>query len=108
MVQPVKRKKHLFTSKKMSMRALMSDCLGAIAATFTCVTVYLTFRNGGQATPRYATAFFLCIVMARVGLIIAILSRKERDIYYFFSYLGMALNGAVLLAGAGVMYLGLR
>ena len=52
--------------------------------------------------------FFLCIVMALVGLIIAILSRKERDIYYFFSYLGMALNGAVLLAGAGVMYLGLR
>lgn len=90
------------------MKALMSDCLGGIAVVFSCITLYLTFRNGGQATERLAVAFFLCIIIALSGLVIAILSRKERDIYYFFSYLGMILNGAVLLAGAFVMYLGIR
>ncbi len=108
MLQPVKKtRKHLFTSKKMSIRALMSDCLGAIAVVFTCVTVYLAYANGGSATAGGGAAFFLCLILAFAGEIIAIISRREADVYYFFCYLGMALNGAVIVFGVLVLYWGL-
>ena len=42
-----------------------------------------------------------------IGLILAILSRREPDRWYFFSYAGIILNGAVVALCFVTMYLGL-
>jgi hypothetical protein len=49
----------------------------------------------------------VCLIFSLVGLILAILSRREPDRIYFFSYLGMALNGVTLVLCFVTMYLGL-
>ncbi|WP_130837107.1 DUF6142 family protein [Lachnoclostridium sp. Marseille-P6806] len=105
-VLPVRRRKHLFTSKKKSFRALLSDCLGGIALVCSLLVLYLTFRQGGTATVQGGAVFLLCVVFALAGMILAVLSRREPDCYYFFSYLGMLMNGLVLAAGVLVVYLG--
>lgn len=105
-VRPVRRRKHLFTSKKKSNRALLGDCFGAISLFFGLLTVYLSFRRGGEAPLQYGAVLLLCTVLALAGMILSVLSRREPDCYYFFSYLGMLLNGLMLLLGAVIVYLG--
>lgn len=107
-VQGIKPRKHLFTSKKMSMKAMMSDCLGAISFCSSCLVLWLTFRSGGIASLQYGMAFMLTAVLAVIGMTLAIVSRREPDRYYFFSYLGMILNGLVLALGVVVLYYGAR
>ena len=105
-VHQVKRRKHLFTSKKKSFRALLSDCLGAVSFVFSLITLYKTFMNEGQATLNYGAAFMACVIIALAGFVMAVLSRKEPDCYYSFSYIGMILTGSVLVLSAVVIYLG--
>ncbi len=51
----------------------------------------------------------LCVFfyLHMIGLILAILSRREPDRWYFFSYAGIVLNGAVVALCFVTMYLGL-
>jgi hypothetical protein len=107
-VRGIKPGKHLFTSKKMSMKALYGDCFGGISVSFAVLTLWLTFQNGGKATAQYAAGFFLTAVLAVAGMVLSVLSRREPDRYYFFSYLGMFLNGLVLALAAVVLYYGAR
>ena len=41
-----------------------------------------------------------------VGIILGVISRMERDKYYLFSYLGIALNVLVLAAISIILYAG--
>lgn len=86
----------------------MSDLLGAISLTSVILAFVLAFRKDGVSAPNEAAAFVESVAMALAGLVLAIFSRREPDRYYFFSYLGMALNGLVLAAGIVVLYLGIR
>ena len=80
--------------------------LGLISVISTLLMIYLTYLNGGQAQLRYGAVVFVCLIFAVTGLILAILSRREPDTWYFFSYLGMVLNGLVLAGCFLMMYLG--
>lgn len=98
---------HLFSSKEISVTALISVILGAISV-FSCGSmIYLTYENGGRAQLRYGGVVFICLFFSLLGLVLAILSRREPEKQYFFSYLGMVLNGLVLALGFVIMYLGL-
>lgn len=102
-----RRHGHLFSSKEISILAVISDVLGAISV-FSCGwMIWLTYRNGGRAQLRYGGVVFVCLFFSLLGMIMAILSRREPEKQYFFSYLGMVLNGLVLALGFVVMYLGL-
>lgn len=98
---------HLFNSREISTAALLSVILGVICIAACSVMIYLTYRNGGRAQLRYGGVIFICLFFSLLGLILAILSRREAEKLYFFSYLGMVLNGVVLVLGIVVMYLGL-
>ena len=102
-----KRHGHLFNSKEISTRALLSAVIGLISVISCGIMIYLTYANGGVAELRYGGVVFLCLFFSLVGLILALLSRREPEKRYVVSYLGMLLNGAVLALGFVVMYLGL-
>ncbi len=61
---------------------------------------------GGQAGVRSGAVILLCLIFSLVGMTLAVLSRREPDRWYFFSYLGMGLNGIVLILCFVIMYLG--
>jgi len=69
--------------------------------------IYGAYKNGGQAEPRHAAVVFVCLVLSLAGLILSILSRREPDRNYLFSYAGMVLNTIVIVFCGYVMYLGL-
>ncbi len=95
----------IFTNRNHPMKAIMATVLGILAWVSILRAVHLTFLNEGQALLRWGTVGLLSFLFAVVGVVLAILSRMERDKYYLFSYLGMVLNGTVLVFLFFMLYL---
>ncbi|WP_408070523.1 DUF6142 family protein [Butyrivibrio sp. JL13D10] len=84
--------RYVFTDKKHPERGILSTALGAISVFTISYAVFLSYRNGGQAEPRYAVAVMFCLVYSIAGLVLGILSRMEKDIFRLFPTLGIILN----------------
>lgn len=102
-----KKKKHyIFTDKKNPPKAIMSTILGTISVAGIVLVVFLTFQAEGVAKQEYGTTLLLCMIFSLIGMILGILSRLEKDMFYFFSYLGMFLNLLALAAISVILYAG--
>ena len=99
-------KNYIFTNKTFSQKAIMSVILGVIGIASIIVAVVFTYSNGGIATLEYGGVVLLSLLYGFGGLILAILSKKEPDKYYFISYLGMVLNGIVIAMVSMILYAG--
>lgn len=99
-------KNYIFTNKTFSQKAIMSVILGTIGIASIIIAIVFTYSNGGLATLEYGGVVLLCMLYGFAGLILAILSKKEPDKYYFISYLGMVLNGIILVMVSMILYAG--
>lgn len=99
-------KNYIFTNKTFSQKAIMSVILGIIGIVSIIIAIVFTYSNGGLATLEYGGVVLLCMLYGFAGLILAILSKKEPDKYYFISYLGMVLNGIILVMVSMILYAG--
>ena len=99
-------KNYIFTNKTFSQKAIMSVILGVIGIASIIVAVVFTYSNGGIATLEYGGVVLLSLLYGFGGLILAILSKKEPDKYYFLSYLGMVLNAVIIVMVSLILYAG--
>ncbi len=99
--------KYMFTDNRHPERGIMSTILGAISVTALAVSVYFTFRAGGQASVQYAAAAFVAAIFSVVGIILGIKSRFERDIFKLFPNLGIILNSISIVFIVYILILGL-
>lgn len=105
--KPSKNKKnYIFTNKTFSLKAIMSVALGMIGIVSIAVAVAFTFLRGGNATLEYGGVVLLSLIYGFAGLILAIISKKEPDKYYFLSYLGMVFNVIVIGMVSFILYAG--
>jgi len=100
------KKDYIFTNKKHPQGAVLSTVLGTISIVSIIMMLYFTFRNGGVAQPRYGFSMLVAVLFSVVGLILGIRSRMEPDKFYFFSYLGLAINLVVLLGAGFILFAG--
>ena len=84
----------------------MAVILGVIGIASIILTVVFTYSKGGIATLEYGGVVLLSLIYGFVGLILAIISKKEPDKYYFISYLGMVLNAIVIIMVSMILYAG--
>jgi len=96
------RKNYIFTNKRYSEKSIMSAILGLISLGAILAAVYLTFSAGGEAMVGYGVTALLALIFSIVGLILGIMSRLEKDKFYFFSYVGIVTN---LLAVSSIGYI---
>ena len=107
-MESVKRpRKLLFLHKRKSLKAIFSIFLGALSLTSGLLTVYFTYRNGGEAAIAYGAVILLSLIFAVTGMVLALLSRQEEDTMFLLSYLGMLLNGLSILLSCMVVYYGI-
>lgn len=99
-------KKYIFTNKTFSQKAILSVILGVIGLASIIIAVIFTYSRGGEATLEYGGVVLLCLIYGFIGLILAIISKKEPDKYYFISYLGMVLNMMVIGSVSFILYAG--
>lgn len=100
------KKNYIFTNKTISYKAIMSVILGIIGIASIIISVLCTYAREGNATLEYGTVAFLCLLYGFIGLILAVLSKREVDRYYFFSYLGMVFNILVIGMISFILYAG--
>lgn len=103
-LEPV-RDKYMFTDNRHPEKGIMSAALGVIAVASLAVSVFFTFRDGGQAQIRYAAAAFVAAVFAVVGLFLGIKSRFERDIFKLFPNIGITLNAIAVVFVIAILVL---
>lgn len=101
-----KKRYYKFTNKGHSKKAVMSTVFGALSCISVIVLIYLSYLNKGVAPFKYGVAGILALVFGIVGMILAVLAVQEKEKFLVFGWLGMALNGFVILVMSGILYAG--
>lgn len=84
----------------------MSTVLGMISIVSLSVVVYLTYLSGGEAQNGYGVTGLLATIFSLVGLLLGIVTVRDKSYYRFFPWLGVALNLLVLGSVSFILYLG--
>lgn len=88
----MKRKNYIFTNKKHSLRAVMSTVLGLISNVSLAIVLYMTYLNGGNAPLSYGLTGLLAALYSTSGLILGMLTLREKDTFKLFPVLGTLFN----------------
>ena len=102
----MKRKNYIFTNKKHSDKAIMSMILCIISLISMIIVIYLTYKNGGNAKGGYGVTGLLATIFSVVGLVLGIVTLKEKENYKLFPCLGTVFNSVVLIGIGCLLYLG--
>lgn len=94
-----KRKGYIFTNKRHSDRGIMSTILGAISLAALGAVVFLAYRSGGEAAPGFGVTGILALIFSLTGVVLGILTIRDKNYYRLFPVLGTLLN---LLALGGI------
>lgn len=103
-----KRRGYKFTNKKHPTRAVTSTALGVIALVAYIVSIVLATKGRGVVGNQIGLSTLLGFLYACIGLYLAIASRFEKEKYYLFCYVGMAVNFLVIVMAIVTLYLGIR
>lgn len=84
----------------------MSTALGVLSSASLLLAAYLSYAVKGAENIRYGAACFLAMLFALIGLALGVLGRMEKDRFYLFSYIGIALNVFAIGLVSLILYAG--
>lgn len=102
----MRRRNFMFSNKKNPWRGIMSTILGILSVAAIALAVFSSFKSKGATNYRLASVVLVSFVFGITGVVFGILSRFERDMFYFFSNLGIILNAIAILATGFILYAG--
>ena len=101
-----KKNSYMFTSKQHTQKGIMSTILGVISLATLAYAIVMSYLRAGDIPQQYGTAAMLVMIFSFVGIILGVVSKTERDKFYFFAYLGIALNVLALAVISVILYAG--
>lgn len=102
----MRKKGYMFTNKSIPHRGIMSAILGILSDVSIGLTVFSSFQQAGAPSPRHGLTVLLSLLFGLTGLVLGILSRLEKDKFYFFPNLGILFNILAVCAGGFILYAG--
>lgn len=103
----MKRKNgYIFTNKKHSNTGIMSTVMGGLTISSNLYAIMQSYALAGEVPVSFGTALAFTAFLALVGLILGVVSRTEKNKFYFFSYLGIGLNVIGLAFTSAILYAG--
>lgn len=102
----MKKRSYIFTNKKHSERAIMSTILGTISIISLIIVIYLTYLQEGTAAGGYGVTGLLATLFSLTGLILGVLTLREKEYFRFFPWLGTILNLIALGGISMILYVG--
>ena len=97
---------YIFTNKKHPEKGIMSFILGILSLGTYIMAVYLSYQGKGVSSARYGAAGVLASVFMTVGLILRIMSLREKETFKLFPVLGMIVNVLAFFALSLILYAG--
>lgn len=101
-----KKNSYMFTSKQHTQKGIMSTILGVISLATLVYAVVVSYLKAGDIPRQYGAAAMLAMIFAFVGIILGVVSKTERDKFFFFTYLGITLNVLTLVVISVILYAG--
>ena len=81
---------------------------GSLCLVSLGIVTYLSYSQGGVMHGGYGVTGVLATIYSLIGLILGILTLREKDIYRIFPVLGTILNVVALGGVSFLLYLGSR
>lgn len=100
-----RRRKYIYTNKKTSERAIMSTILGIISNGSLGIVIYMTYLENGQTEHGYGVTAILAMIFSMIGLVLGVITVKDKDYYRFFPVVGIILNAIALCVVALILNL---
>ena len=101
-----KKNSYMFTSKQHTQKGIMSTILGIISLGTLAYAVLMSYLKAGDIPRQYGAAALLVMIFAFIGIILGVVSKTERDKFFFFTYLGIVLNVLALAVISIILYAG--
>ncbi|MDE6846225.1 MAG: hypothetical protein K2J99_10740 [Lachnospiraceae bacterium] len=101
-----KKNSYMFTNKQHTQRGIMSTILGIISLATLAYAVIMSYLRAGDIPRQYGAAAMLVMIFAFAGIVLGVVSKMERDKFYLFTYLGIALNVLALAVISVILYAG--
>lgn len=101
-----KKNTYMFTNKEHTQKGIMSTILGVISLATLAYAIIMSYLRAGDIPRQYGAAAMLVMVFAFVGIVLGVVSKTERDKFYLFTYLGIALNVLALAVISVILYAG--
>lgn len=70
----------------------MATILGIISNGSLGIVIYLSYLSGGNAPISYGLTGLLAVIFSLIGLILGVLTVREKDMFKLFPVLGILLN----------------
>lgn len=80
--------------------------MGIISLVSLGIVVFRTYQNGGEATVGYGLTGLFATIFSLVGLVMGILTVKEKSYYKFFPIFGIVLNLLAFAFVSVILYVG--
>lgn len=97
---------YIFTNKIHPKQGIMSVVLACISLASIGMSIYITFLHRGEALPSSAVAVLWAMIVAIVGFVLGIRAYRQTDIFRATAYLGIFLNGLILIGIGTMIYVG--
>lgn len=84
----------------------MATILGGISLVSLCIVIYLSYTEDGAVPAGYGVTGLLAALFSVIGLILGVVTVREKEYYRLFPRLGILLNLLVLAGVSLILYLG--
>lgn len=84
----------------------MSVILGVISLASLGAVVYLSCRSAGEALTGYGFTGLFAVIFSLIGLVLGVLTVRDKNYYRLFPVLGIVLNVAALAGISLILYAG--
>ena len=91
------KRSYKFTDKKHTKQGIASSVLGIAALVLLTAGVLLAYRMAGEAGAAAGLMGFLSLIFSILGFVLGIRGFREDEVYYFFSKVGVGLNGILFI-----------
>ena len=108
MAKTKRRANYKFTNKKHPAKAISSTILGGVSLFGILAAIYLSFLQRGDTKPGYGLTGLLAVIFSVTGVVLGVLSFRERDSFRVLSWVGSILNGMILVIVALLFIVGLQ
>ncbi|MCR4807777.1 MAG: hypothetical protein K5857_08900 [Lachnospiraceae bacterium] len=102
-----KRKSFMFTSRHYSMLSIIAFVMGLCSVAGMIGSILIAFADNGKPPVRIGGVGLFGMIGNLIGLIAAVKSLSERDIFRWVSYGAMGLNIAGIVLWAAMIFAGI-
>lgn len=84
----------------------MATILGAISLAALGIVIFRAYRSGGEALTGYGFTGVLATVFSLIGLVLGVVTVRDKGYYRLFPVMGTLLNLAALAGVSLILYAG--